>query len=89
MPRLVRVDCGTENSSLAFIQPFLRRNHGDCYAGFESFRYGKSVTNQVSWKSLTSHHNERQRQLILIITENRGLVVPVAKVVYSLVAGVF
>ena len=46
-PRLIRADCGTENSSVAFIQPFLRRTHGDCYAGFESFRYGKSVTNQV------------------------------------------
>ena len=44
----MRVDCGTENSVLAFIQPFLRRNHGDCFAEFDSFRYGKSVTNQVS-----------------------------------------
>ena len=47
MPRLLRSDCGTENSHIAFIQPFLRRNHSDSFAGTESFRFGKSITNQV------------------------------------------
>lgn len=35
---------GTENSNVAFIQPFLRRNGTDCFAGENSFR---SVSNQV------------------------------------------
>ena len=46
-PRLLRCDLGTENSRLAFIQPFLRRNDGDSFAGSSSFRYGKSTANQV------------------------------------------
>ena len=46
-PRLLRCDCGTENTTLAFIHPFLRRHGSDCFAGEYSFRYGKSVTNQV------------------------------------------
>lgn len=45
-PRIVRSDCGTENVNIAFMQPYLRHNHGDCFAGALSFRYGKSVTNQ-------------------------------------------
>lgn len=48
VPRLMRTDCGTENTNISFIQPFLRRNHTDCYSGLNSFRYGKSVSNQVS-----------------------------------------
>ena len=48
VPRIVRGDCGTENTNLAFIQPYLRRSHTDCFAGMESFRYGRSVSNQVS-----------------------------------------
>ena len=47
MPMVLRCDCGTENSHLAFIQPYLRRNHHDCFSGTDSFRYGKSTTNQV------------------------------------------
>lgn len=45
-PRLLRADCGTENTNMSFIQPFLRRAHADCFAEMNS-RYGKSVTNQV------------------------------------------
>ena len=52
VPRIVRADCGTENVNVAFIQPFLRHSHGDCFAGTLSFRYGKSVTNQVCRLSL-------------------------------------
>lgn len=47
-PRLLRTDCGTENTNLSFIQPYLRRAHADCFSGMDSFRYGKSVTNQAS-----------------------------------------
>lgn len=48
----MRTDLGTENSNLAFIQPYLRRNHLDCFSGSDSFRYGKSVSNQVSFSSI-------------------------------------
>lgn len=41
-PRLLRTDCGTENSNLAFIQPYLRRLNSDCFNSMDSFRYGKS-----------------------------------------------
>ena len=46
-PHLLRCDLGTENANLAFMQPFLRRHDTDCFAEFDSFRYGKSVSNQV------------------------------------------
>ena len=46
-PCILRCDLGSENSHLAFVQPFLRRNGVDCYAGELSFRYGRSVSNQV------------------------------------------
>ena len=46
-PQILQCDMGTENSHLAFLQPFLRRNGVDCFAGEESFRYGRSVSNQV------------------------------------------
>ena len=32
---------------LIFIQLFLWRGHGDCFAGMDSFQFGRSVTNQV------------------------------------------
>lgn len=40
VPRIVRCDMGTENSTIAFLQPFLRQD-------INSFRYGASVSNQV------------------------------------------
>ena len=46
-PCILRTDLGTENSTLAFMQPFLRRNHSDRFHGIESFRYGMSTSNQV------------------------------------------
>lgn len=46
-PTLVRADKGTENARVAYLQPFLRRNDTDTLAGNASFRYGKSVNNQV------------------------------------------
>lgn len=48
MPMIHRSDCGTDNTNLGFIQPYLRRNHADCFSDMGSFRYGKSTANQVS-----------------------------------------
>lgn len=48
MPRLVRADRGIENTNIAFMQPYLRRSHGDCFLGQQSFRYGKSIANQAN-----------------------------------------
>ena len=48
---MLRCDPGTENSKIAFIQPFLHRNGHDRFSGEASFRYGKSVSNQVSKNS--------------------------------------
>ena len=52
IPSLVRADRGTENSIIAFVQPTLRSQHSDSLAGDKSFRYGKSTSNQVSYKLL-------------------------------------
>lgn len=46
-PKLVRTDRGTENTKIAFMQPFLRRHGTDTLSGENSFRYGRSVHNQV------------------------------------------
>ena len=45
-PRLVIADRGSENATLAGIQRFLRRSHGDNKAGQRSFRYCRSTANQ-------------------------------------------
>lgn len=45
-PRVLRCDLGTENTNLAFIQPFLRSSDNDEFAGVKSFVYGKSTANQ-------------------------------------------
>ena len=50
-PGIVRTDRGTENSTVAFLQPFLRRNGRDRLAGERSFQYGKSASNQVIYCS--------------------------------------
>ena len=47
VPRLLRTDCSTENTNLAFLQPYFRRIHNDCFSGSASFGYGKSISNQV------------------------------------------
>ena len=47
-PKVVRCDRGTENTKVAYLQPFLRRKGRDQHAGIKSFRYGRSVSNQVS-----------------------------------------
>ena len=46
VPRLVRANCGTENSIISFLQPLFRHNNRDNMAGVRSFLYGKSTTNQ-------------------------------------------
>lgn len=81
MPRLLRADCGTENTNLAFIQPFLRRNHIDCFCGSDSFRYGKSVTNQV--KNMADW--SRQSICILIFIADRVMVVYTEEMVHTMV----
>lgn len=35
MPKILRGDCGTENTNLAFIQPYLRHSHSDCFTGMD------------------------------------------------------
>ena len=45
---------GSENAHIAFLQPFLRHNVSDCFGGEHSFRYGKSVSNQVTGSLLSS-----------------------------------
>ena len=51
--RRIRADFGTENTHVAQIQRFLRRNNVDSFAKEKSFVYGKSVANQriESWWS--------------------------------------
>ena len=46
VPSIVRSDLGTENSTIACLHPFLRR-HGRDSVCATSFRYGRSVSNQV------------------------------------------
>ena len=47
-PRIVRTDRGTENCTVAFLQPFLRRNGRDRLSKENIFQYGRSASNQVS-----------------------------------------
>ena len=46
VPRNIVGDRGTENVHIAAAQRFLRRNHTDSMSGFETFQYGRSVSNQ-------------------------------------------
>ena len=46
-PKILCTDPGTENSVVAVIQPVLRHNGTDYFAGSNSHRYGKSPANQV------------------------------------------
>ena len=49
-------DFGTENSTLAFMQPFhWRMGGGDHLSGSASFRYGRSTTNQVDVKDCEAY----------------------------------
>lgn len=46
VPRILRCDKGTENTTLALLQLFFRYNHTDSMSGLKSFIYGRSVSNQ-------------------------------------------
>ena len=46
VPRKYLADRGTENVNVAGSQRFLRRNHSDDSSGYQSFQFGKSITNQ-------------------------------------------
>jgi hypothetical protein len=83
VPRILRSDCGTENTNIAFLQPYLRRNHADCFSGSASFRYGKSVSNQVFTKYYVV--NVYQIFASLDCIAYRGLVVTAEEVVHPVV----
>ena len=82
-PRLISADLGSENARIAYLQPFLRRNGTDTLAGSESFRYGKSVHNQVYiiWVLLL----ESYLRNALTSQENRAMVENYASVVHTVV----
>jgi len=42
-PKVLRADWGTENTNVEILQPFLRDNGGDDFAGEKSFMYGCST----------------------------------------------
>lgn len=54
VPKIMRSDLGTENTNLAFLQPFFRHECNDSMAGLKSFIYGKSTSNQriEAWWSI-------------------------------------
>lgn len=47
-PKVIRSDCGTENSKLAKVHIAFRMNHDDSFASSKSFIYGPSTANTVS-----------------------------------------
>lgn len=53
-PSIVRCDMGTENTTVAFLQGFMRSEGTDAFAGVKSFVYGKSTSNQriEAWWSI-------------------------------------
>ena len=75
---LLRSDCGTENTNVAFIHPYLRRYGTDPFKGMDSYRYGKSTTNQVTSQNIVG-------VLSNVYLENRSLVEPAKKIMHSLV----
>ena len=54
VPRIIRCDEGTENTLIQILQPYLRMDSDDAYAGEKSFLVGKSTSNQriEAWWSL-------------------------------------
>ena len=46
VPRKIVADQGTENVNITGSQRFLRQNHSDDSSGYQSFQFGKSITNQ-------------------------------------------
>jgi len=60
-PTILRADRGTENTNIAFLQPFLRDDGEDSFAKEKSFMYGRSTSNQVSFNSCKFNLNLLQR----------------------------
>ncbi len=52
-PRVVRMDCGTENVKVAATQFAFRADHDDSHAGVKSFAYGTSPANVVRMQAIT------------------------------------
>ena len=50
-PTILRADRGTENTNIAFLQPFLRDGGNDDFAKEKSFMYGRSTSNQVTLRN--------------------------------------
>ncbi len=71
-PKIIRCDRGTENSVVAYLQPFLRRNCSDIFSGENSFRYGRSTSNQVS---ICSAYRDIVFISSILKSEDRGVVV--------------
>lgn len=46
IPRKIVADRGVEKICVATAQRFFRRNSTDSISGFETFQYGRSVSNQ-------------------------------------------
>ena len=59
VPRILRCDKGTENSTLKLLQPFFRYNCEDRFAGLNSIILGKSTSNQriEAWWSILRKQN--------------------------------
>ena len=58
VPRKIVADQGTENVNITGSQRFLRQNHSDDSSGYQSFQFGKSITNQrieSFWSSYVAH----------------------------------
>ena len=53
-PKIVRADKGTENAKVSFLHPFLRHQstNGANNSAENTFRYGRSVNNQVRYFEL-------------------------------------
>ena len=46
-PRVIRLDCGVENTLIAECQIAFRLHGGDALSGIKSVRFGSSPTNSV------------------------------------------
>lgn len=86
-PRVVRCDGGTENNRIAFLQPFLRWNGQDAFAGEKSFQYGRSASNQVQScitlnRNIIDNRHECYTSPTTVYTANRSMVESVTQMVY-------
>lgn len=61
IPRRIRSDRGTENFRIAATQRFLREDFDDAFAGYNSFTFGKSTSNQrieAWWSKLRGYSSQ-------------------------------